>query len=286
MITAQKQAEFFSKDNKVVFSGSVVGRREREIAGVQHKDQFRGQKMVVDLLPDAQGKNPRIRQITVEGGTVALESIRTQAQKAISHVRLLCVRLEYDADKLFIQAVGPGEIEVNNANAPIPVVKPGQPSFNGPCYAILNGFDSLTWDLGKGNFAADGQHTAVNLSYWPIDADGQMGQIIRGATTHFEATTIETPAKKTQITRLKASDGIYYEETGRNIFTGDRLDYDSTTSIMQVHGTDSEPCFMNGVRVPVIEYNLGTGEVRSELGASPGAIPEIPAIVPPLNPKK
>lgn len=285
VITAQKQAEYFSKDNKVIFSGSVVGRREREIAGIEQKDQFRGQRMVVDLLPDAQGKNPQIKRITIEGGTVALESIRTQTQKAISHVRLLCVRMEYEANQQFIQAIGPGEIEVNNANAPVPMVKPGQPTLNGPCYAILNGFDSLNWDLGKGLFAADGKKLGVNLSYWPIDANGQMGQIVRGATAHFEATTVETAAKKTQITRIKASDGVYYEETGRNIFTGDRLEYLADTSIMQVHGTDGEPCFLNGVRVPVIEYNLGTGEVRSELGVSPGAIPEIPSILPPVNPK-
>jgi lipopolysaccharide export system protein LptA len=286
VITAQKQAEYFAKDNKVIFSGSVVGRREREVLGVEMKDQFRGQRMVVDLLPDAQGKNPQIKQITIEGGTVALESIRTQAQKAISHVRLLCVRMEYDAGRQLIQATGPGEVEVNNANAPIPVVKPGQPTLNGPCYAILNGFDSLNWDLGKGSFAADGKREAVNLSYWPIDANGQMGQIVRGATAHFEATTVETAAKKTQITRIKASDGIYYEETGRNIFAGDRLEYNAETSIMQVHGTDKEPCFLNGVRVPVIEYNLGTGEVRSQLGINPGAMPEIQVILPPVNPKK
>jgi|GEM_PF-446367 len=286
IITAQKQAEFFSKENKVIFSGSVVGRREREIAGIQQKDQFRGQRMVVDLLPDAQGKNPQIKQITIEGGTVALESIRTQAQKVIAHVRLLCVRMEYDAGRQFIQAIGPGEIEVNNANAPIPVVKPGQPSFNGPCYAILDGFDSLAWDLGKGKFVADGQGASVNLYYWPIQADGQMGQIVRGATTHFEATTIETPAKTTQITRTKASDWVYYEEVGKNIFTGDRLDYDATTSIMLVQGTDSEPCFLNGVRVPSIEYNIGTGEVRSQLGINPGAMPEIPAILPPIKHEK
>jgi lipopolysaccharide export system protein LptA len=285
VITAQKQAEFFSKDNKVIFSGSVVGRREREISGIQMNDQFRGQRMVVDLLPDAQGKNPQIKQITIEGGTVALESIRTQEQKTIAHVRLLCVRLIYDGGKQFLQAIGPGEIEVNNANAPIPVVKPGQPTFNGPCYAILNGFDSLNWDLAKGVFAANGKKLGVNLSYWPIDANGQMGQIVRGATAHFEATTVTTADKKTQITRIKASDGVYYEETGRNIFTGDRLEYAAETSIMQVHGTDSEPCFLNGVRVPVIEYNLGTGEIRSQLGASPGAIPEIPVIIPPMNPK-
>lgn len=280
VITAQKQAEFFSKENRIIFSGNVVGRREREIAGVQQKDQFRGQRMVVDLLPDAQGKNPQIKQITVEGGTVALEAMRTQEQKTIAHVRLLCVRLEYDANQLFIRAVGPGEIEVNNANAPIPAVKPGQPTFNGPCYAMLNGFDMLTWDLGKGLFAAEGKRSAVNLSYWPIDADGQMGQIVRGATTHFEATTIETAAKKTQITHIKANDGIYYEETGRNIFTGDRLEYDATTSVMQIFGTDSEPCFLNGIRVPVIEYNVATREVRSELSGSPGAVPEVPVFVP------
>ncbi len=285
VITAQKQAEFFSRDNRVIFSGSVVGRREREIAGVQQKDQFRGQRMVVDLLPDPQGKNPQIKGITVEGGTVALEAIRIQEQKTIAHVRLLCVRLEYDAGRQFIQAIGPGEVEVNNANAPIPVVKPGEPTFNGPCYAMLNGFDKLTWDLGRGVFSADGQRQAVNLSYWPIDAEGQMGQIVRGATARFEATTIETPAKKTQITRIRALDGVYYEETGQNIFTGDHLEYDATTSIMQVFGTDSEPCFLNGVRVPVIEYNVGTREVRSELSTSPGTVPNIPVVVPPSKSK-
>ncbi len=275
VITADKQAEFSSTDNRITFVGNVVGRREVDKTEYVQKDIFRGQRLVVDLLPNPKVRDPQIKLITIRDGNVALESVRSAGKTVLTHVRLLCVRIEYLADKERILAVGPGEIELNNANAPTPVVKPGQPNLGGPCYAILDGFDSLQWELVQGRFVADGQKASVNLYYWPI-VDGQMGQIVRGATTHFEAGFVQNQAGQSQIASVKAGGGVYYEEVGKNVLTGDSLDYDASTSVMTIQGTDSEPCFLNGARTPGIEYNLVTGEIRSQLSVNPGAIPEVP----------
>jgi hypothetical protein len=279
VITADKQAEYFTADNRIIFSGNVVGRREVAKTEFVQKDIFRGQRLVVDLLPNPQGGDPQIKLITIVGGNVALESVRSAGPKTLTHVRLLCVRIEYHADKERILAVGPGEIELNNANAPTPVVKPGQPNLGGPCYAILDGFDTLQWELDQGRFAADGQTASVNLYYWPI-VDGQMGQIVRGATTHFESGFTQNPAGQSQITSVKATGWVYYEEVGKNVLTGNSLDYDAATSVMIIRGTEAEPCFLNGARTPGIEYNMATGEIRSQLSISPGAIPEMPKELP------
>jgi hypothetical protein len=41
---------------------------------------------------------------------------------------------------------------------------------------------------------------------------------------------------------------------------------------VHIEGSENRPCFADGARVPVIDYNFQTGKLKFKLSKSPGAI--------------
>ena len=271
VITATESAEFFADQNRVVFNDNVVGTRQSQTAAYLQKNTFRGQKLIVDL-DTADESSTNIRHVTVIGGKVRLESVRSADDIAVNHVRLTCRRIDYDAGDEVVIATGPGDIQINNENAPAPDKKEADKkiSLQGPCYALIEGFDKLRWFTSANRIAADGKTKSVNINYLPI-VEGEWGQVVHAATTHMEAQFIDTPSGRSELATLRTTGGVSYREVGGNDFIGDSLFYDAGESLMTVTGSEQVPCFLNGALADSIEYDLKTGKAKGRIASRPGA---------------
>jgi len=83
---------------------------------------------------------------------------------------------------------------LNNANAPVAGKVPGDKKLrlSGPCYALIRGFERLTWFTDAMQINADGKAESVYVAYWPI-VDGKRGEIIRATTMHIQANFFPLP---------------------------------------------------------------------------------------------
>ncbi len=300
VITAEKNAEFFADRDRIIFNKNVVGTRKIDIPAYVQTNTFRGQKLIVDLVPkDTVDEttvtvNPDttdIRHITVIGGTVKLESLRKSADVTLSNTILTCRRIDYEDSSAIITATGPGELFVNNENAPPAPDDPNGTdkgmSFKGPCYAYMQGFDKLNWFTAANRITAYGKADSLFVSHMTLK-DGLLTKRVRVATSHVQADLIETDAGRNELVSLNATGGITYNETElqvdeeksrpdniayieneANEFIGDNLFYDVPASLITVNGSPRFPCFFNGVRVDKIEYDPQTEKVKADMSSSP-----------------
>ena len=281
VITARDNAEFFSdkngNPNRVVFNGDVVGMRTNDRTEYCEKSSFYGGRMIVDLEPKGDAGGPGdIRRLTVVGGNVKLESKRFADGVTISHVRLLCRRIDHYAKNEIIIATGPGNIQLNNQNVPPPVEDPNERfSLKRPCFALIDGFDKLRWLINDNNILADGKENSINIHYLPI-IDGAPGQAVHAGATHIDAGFVATQSGRYELASLTATGGVLYKEDGGNEFIGDWLTFTKKKSLLQVGGSLTRPCYLNGALARKIDYNLETDEISIEpvAGASSTFLPK------------
>jgi hypothetical protein len=277
VITARDNAEFFSDENgdpnRVVFNGDVVGMRESNRAEYLERSSFHGGRMIVDLEPKSDADGPGdIRRLTVVGGNVKLESKRFADGVMISHVRLLCRRIDHYARNEIIIATGPGNIQLNNQNVPPSAEDPNDRfSLKRPCFALIDGFDKLRWLLNDNNILADGKENSINIDYLPI-IDGVPGRAVHTGATHIDADFVSTSSGRNELASLTATGGVLYKEDGGNEFIGDWLSFTKKKSLLQVGGSQGRPCYLNGALVKEIDYNLETDEIKAELASATGSI--------------
>ena len=273
VITADDNAEFFGDQNRIVFNGSVVGSRRTQTPAYLQTSTFRGQKLIVDLA-QTQPDSTDVRHVTVVGGKVRLESVRSVDEKTINHVRLSCRRIDYEASDEIVTATGPGDIQINNENAPPPDKEEADKkiSLQRPCYAFIEGFDKLRWFTTDNRITADGKTKSVNMNYLPL-VEGKWGQVIRSAATHIEANFTEVASGRSELTKLRTTGGVSYREVGGNEFIGDSLFYDVGKSLMSVTGSEMIECQLNGTFFDEIEYDLATGKAKGLLASKPGILP-------------
>ena len=281
VITAQRNAEFLvdesGKIDRVIFNDDVVGVRKAGTAAYDQEDRFNGQRMVVELDDGENTDAMEIRHVVIEGGGVKLESLRSKEEKTISHVRLMCKRIDYYLAGAAIIATGPGKIELDNSK-----VEPAEKSeeekdkskhfdMDGPCYAYAEGFKSLRWFMDENSIIADGGERSVSLSYVPV-VEGKLGAVVRASAGYMEADFVKMGSGRSQLGRLRAKEGVYYDEEDGHWFEGERLSYDAGEALMSIAGTEARPCVADGTQVPEIEYNLKTGKVKTRLSSRPGSV--------------
>jgi hypothetical protein len=276
-VAASKNAEFFANDNRmidrVVFNSDVVGTRKTVKPECTETNSFKGEKLTVNIDQSEGPSKGNVGSIAITEGNVMLESVRKHEDTVIGHVRLSCVRIDYDGVKKIVYAVGPGNIQMNNENAPQPDSKdkPKGLSFQQPCFGLVRGFDKLTWFTEAMQINADGKDESVFMAYWPIE-NGKRGRITRGSTTHLQTNFIPLPDGTNELATMIAAGGIYFEEVGGNIFVGENLLYKADTSLLTITSSQKNTCLLNGALVDMVEYEVDTGNVRSELASSPGAL--------------
>ncbi len=278
VITAQKNVQFLANKDRVVeriiFNKNVVGTRKAATPLYVQTSQFFGEKLTVELNTGPKRElEGDISRIFVTEGNVKIESVRTAKERVISHVELSCVRFDYDVALKMVSATGPGTIDLNNANVPPAKKVPGdkKPRLSGPCYALVRGFERLTWFIEGRQINAVGKAESVYLSYLPV-VDGKWGDLVSVTTKHVQANFLPMPDGTSELGTVITTGGIYYEEEGGNVFKGQDLHYDAKKSLVRVTSTEKNDCYFNNARVDWIEYEVDTGDVRAELASTPGAL--------------
>jgi hypothetical protein len=287
-VNAQKQARFLAASNQIVFEGDSRCTMLREDPNALVKYMLLSEQITVDLPADSNdslsGPAAGIKHLTATGEVVRLATTKTakaegafarQVQdantaKLLGGIELKCSRFDYDAVRQLFLATGPGVIKLNNSNASEPNKPVGRFSMQKPCWAVMDGFDTLTYFIRENRIVADtGSQEKLRMDYIPA-VDGRYDEHVSAKASHVEALLYELPSGQTELSTLTATGGIEYVDKD-NEFIGSELFYDHETAIIKVKGDESQSCYYNGVLVDGIEMNIRTGRVEAEI-VGPGAL--------------
>ena len=165
---------------------------------------------------------------------------------------------------------GPGVIKLNNSEAPEPNEPVGRFSLRKPCWAVLDGFDTLTYFVRENRIVAHaGPQKKLRMDYIPA-LDGQYDEHITAEASGVEAILYEGPDGQMQLSTLTATSGIKFEDKDNELI-GSELPDDHKTAIVKVKGDESQPCYYNGALVDRIEMNEKTGKVKARI-IGPGTL--------------
>jgi len=287
-VNAEKQARFLAASNQIVFEGDSKCIMLREDPNALVKYMLLSEQITVELPADSNeglsGPAAGIKHLTATGQVVRLATTKTakvedafpgqiqnaKTGKLLSGVELKCSRFDYDAVRQEFLATGPGDIKLNNSEASEPNEPVGRFSLRKPCWAYIDGFDTLTYSVPDNRIVADaGSGKKLRIYYFPA-VEGQYDEHITAQASAVEAILFEDPNGQMQLSTLSATGGIKYEDKD-NEFIGSELFYDHETAIVKVRGDESQPCYYNGALVDSIEMNEKTGKVKTEI-VGPGTL--------------
>jgi hypothetical protein len=246
------------------------------------------QQITVDLPEDTNDRPTEptagIKHLTASGGVVTLATTKTakadpslarqvpgtNAEKLLGGVELKCSQVDYDPVRgLFVATGPPAIIKMDNSKISPAEQKPGRVSLRKPCYAFLQEFDTLTYFIQENRIVADAGSQRLLIDYFSV-VEGKYAEHVEAEASRVEAFLYETPERQTELSTLRATGGIDYEDKD-NHFIGSELFYDHKTSMLKVKGDESQPCYYNGALVDEIEYDLETGRAEFEI-VGPGAL--------------
>ncbi len=273
-ITCQKEAAFTPTENLVVFEGDSLCTMLREASGLQTKYRLAAPKITVNLAEDKDEESDTssadIEHLTAEGGIIQLDTSRWADGKLLGFTKLKARRFDYDGKEQMFLATGPdGIIAVDNSRAD-ELQESGAPlSLQGPCFAVIQGFDTLKYLPRQNKLFADSEQQRIVIDYFPV-VDGLYGEQTTAGAASVQAEFVQTGTGQSRLSRLKAAGGVDYEDKDRQFF-GSTLFYDADKALMTVRGDESSPCLLNGVLVPAVEYDLNTGRIKTKISA-PGTL--------------
>jgi hypothetical protein len=278
-VNAQKQARFLAASNQIVFEGDSNCTMLREDPNALVKYMLLSEQITVDLPADTNdnlvSQAVGIKHLTATGEVVRLATTKTEKAKNVpagqlqdvdfgkllNGVELKCSRFDYDAVRAEFLATGPGLIKLDNSKATEPNETAGRFSLQKPCWAVLDGFDSLRYFIRENRIVADaGPQEKLQIDYIPA-IDGRYDEYVRAYASHVEAMLFELPSGRTELSTLTATGGIEYKNKDKE-FIGSELFYDHQAAVIKVKGDKSRPCYYNGILVDGIEMNLKTGKVK------------------------
>jgi hypothetical protein len=273
-VTAQERAEFLPALNQVIFEGDVLCTMLREKADFQQKYALSSPKLTVDLSKDKQSRAD-IKHLTASGEVVQLDTSKWAGEELLGFTKLKCLKFDYDAVQQMFSATGSGVIAVDNSKIAEPEREVGRFSLQRPCYAVVRNFDTLKYLKEANLIIADAGAEQILIDYFPV-IKGQQGQQTSATSNHIEAVLYETASGQNELSTLSAKGGITYEEErakkGKTIqFVGSEMFYDGSKSMITAWGDELQPCFLNGVLAPGIEYNLKTDRIKTKI-TGPGML--------------
>lgn len=276
-ITARKSAHYYSESDRIVFNGNVVAGRTEGTNDQSRRSEVSSEQLIVELAADRADKDfagSDISNVTFTGDLVKVESIYTSGEKTLSHTRLRCIELNFDNQTNLVNAEGPGRIVIARLEEPIAADRKSPFSLQNPCYALVEGFDLLRWDMANSLISAQSDMTkGIHIGYAPIVSGKPSGRVVKIETRDIDINYNEFYPGEFELTDLIASGGIvYYEEDGHELI-GDNLVYDAYRSVIRVNPGSNNNCMLDGIFVEDIELNLRTGHVETSLGSGPGMLP-------------
>ncbi|MHC4551358.1 MAG: hypothetical protein ACYSUT_01135 [Planctomycetota bacterium] len=281
-ITADDDAQFYADQSrairKVEMKNNVIASRLTRTADFTQRDQVHGDKLVVNFDKDADGETA-VSDAAVTEGKVFVQSTKVHDEEILFNVKLNCQRIDYNGLNEEIVAAGPGKIELDNSKVK-PSEKEGEGvKFDRPCFALIDGFDTLKWNMLDQTIIADSQDETMQLAYIPLE-DGLEEKYIYVNSRQIQAGFLSNSDGGLELKNIFTDKGIIFTEKDRfnkkvtSLFAGQTLKYDVYSDIgwLTITGTDANPCFVNGVRVPKIRYNINTGQLDAAISTTPGII--------------
>ncbi|MBL7214177.1 MAG: hypothetical protein ISS71_00710 [Phycisphaerae bacterium] len=281
-ITADESAQFRANTDRtikqVVFNKNVIALRILETSLYTQRDEFHGDKLIVDVDKNEAG-SAGINRITFTQGRVFGQSKKLRGEEILFNVRLTCKEMVYDQTTSVVLAKGPGQIQLDNSNAEPSNSGNVGINFRRPCYALIEGFDTIQWDLDNQQIAANGDEKTMQFAYVPL-INGEVEKYIfvnsQTLDASYQTDAFGTPAIK----RVFTDKAITYVETDRDkkkillTLVGQTLEYNAISDVgwLTITGSEANPCFINGNRTPAIRYNVNTGQFDASLSRTPGVL--------------
>ena len=281
-ITADGNAEFLAgadrKINQVVFKENVTAARVTETPLYTQRDEFHGDRLTVDIAKNPAG-SVDISKITFAEGRVSGQSTKMRGGEKLFHVRMWCEEMSFSRSDNLIVAAGPGKIEMDNSKAEPAGSGNTGVNFQRPCYALIEGFDTIRWDFDAQQILADGDKDTMQLAYVPL-VEGQVEKYIYASSIQFLASFLTDSIGRTALGRVYTDKGITYtEKAGNNTdiiheMIGQTLEYDAMSDVgwLTITGSETMPVMLDKARVPAIRYNVNTGQIQTSLSRSPGIL--------------
>ncbi|MHC4623760.1 MAG: hypothetical protein ACYS4W_07640 [Planctomycetota bacterium] len=276
-VTARDEAQFLPASNQIIFKGDCRCLMLSEDANVRQHYTLSAPRLTVDLSKDKPHNSADsaldIKHLTADGGTVRLETIKKTAQeKLLGGIRLDCRRFEYAAVGQVFSAAGPGQITFKNLTASQTDAPQEKFSFKKQCWTLVRDFETLQYSLELNTLIAyAGLDEPLRVDYFPIDAGrAQYDRQTIVTAAHVEADFVETVDEQLELATLMACGGVTYEDEDKYL-EGGTLFYDAIQSLVTVQADELYPCYLDGVLVDAIEWNLETGNLKFEV-VGPGAL--------------
>ncbi len=289
-LTAQKQAYFSARSNKIIFEGDCRGETFQMDPNTIQEYIFMAPKLTLDLQENTNDepaeRTAGMKYLTADGGTVrlgALKSARIKPDSTIQlpsgrrgeilgGIELKCLKFEFDPNSQVFTATGPGMIKIDNSEITEPEDEVGRFSLRQPSYAFLQNFDSLTYSTESKRIIADAPENETLLIYYIPVVNGQYGDDITAAAGHVEAELYEMAEGHTGLSKLVATGGIKMVDlSNKDEFIGSKLVYDHKNAMITITGDESQPCNYNGALVDEITIDLVSGRVGVEV-VTPGTL--------------
>ncbi len=269
-ITAQKAVTFHAAANQIQLEGDCVVTLEWAEPEFTYEYVLTAPTLTLDLVedPNASGGQMTLRHVRAEGGPISLRGLRKAGDELVGWVKLDGSRLDYDVRDRGFLLTGPGMMSLHNVAAAEPAgpeVDPNEFSLRRPCYALMSGFDRLTYSASTQRIVAESAER-IQLGYIPILRDGSYGPAVNADAGHIEILLAQTPEGRTELATVIASRGITYEDETQR-FAGSTLTYDHAKGLIRVTGDAEQPCSFNGALVNEIEMDVATGNLKMQIQA-------------------
>lgn len=283
VVTADKNAEFVADQagsiREIVFNENVLVTRRRETSGYQQLDNLHGDALTVYLDNQNSGQGD-ISRITMTKGDVFAESIRTRDDEKLFHSRIYCDSMVFDQINNTVLIQGPGEVKISNSQFDSMISSDTSGlDFRRPCYAFIEGFDEIQWDLTRQKITAGSETDQLSLAYVPLKS-GIPEKYISFNSRQFELDYDSDSSGGVILKRVKTGQAVIYTEKDQNAakvlhtVTGQTLTYDSNKkpNWLVIQGSENNPCYADGWRYEKAYINIETGEIKTSLSTLPGVI--------------
>ena len=277
-----RKLEFDASSNLAVLQGNCTAKMPAAFGSFDRRYSVAAQRIAANFAEKNEGQMfGGLKHLKADGGVVQLAVEKLEQRKMLGFTKIKCFSFDYDPAGQTLLAGGPGLIAIDNSKMTgkgINAAKTGRDnadkfSLQKPCYAIIQDFASLEYNLKTEHILAQTDKNRMSIGYMQI-IDGKEGQLVKATVGRVEAKLIETNTGQTELVKLYASDGVTYNEQNndakrrrnKNIqFVGSDLIYnyqEPANPLITVWGNQSWPCFLNGVQVDGIEYQLSTGRLK------------------------
>jgi len=272
-VTSYTQAQYIPAEKTVLFEGDCLFKMLRTHLGVLNKYGLSAPRIIVKLSEtknaDFGDSITGIEHLTATGGLVQLDSSRFKDDKLLGFTKLKCLQFDYDSKEKTCLAAGPdGIIAVDNSRAPKPKRKTPTFSLQRPCYAVVQGFDTLKYVIPENRILAGAVDERIVVDYFPV-INGRPGPKATASAANVEAVFTQRK-RRSFLSYLVATGGVDYEDADKKL-AGSKLIYDNRASLIRVLGDLYQPCMLNGIMVPEIKYNLKKGRITTKISA-PGTL--------------